>query len=865
MAEKYTLAAGGSGLDRLLGVDEAIIQLSDGTVVCVYSDQPNQRYVLAHSADRSTWTTIGTQPYGGRFRIPGVTAQQVTVVRDAADNLYLIGADNLTSPGVVVVGYTKGAGYTWTAAAATGSGGLSTGDVGSVAAVWCNTGGGTNGKGHLAVLYGAAPDYTSGTATLDAGVALAGAGTLLIDHTGQWSDLTNGTGTSLQLVTDGLGATSGMLATILRDNSTVRLLPWTIDTTGTFTIRLGAAVTDSLYYTKIQLVRYAADRYALISASATVGLHRVGRYASTGRLAAPVDVNSGGQANHLWWACCRDPFAANVVWVIASNGVNSGLTGVAGYPLDLATGVSLGGAVGLGSYASYALQRLRATKDPTGGYVDWQLFSETAQTPIATYALLGDSKLFASAPTAPTITAPTNGGYVDTSAGLTVSHQVHSTDGADINAYALRLKAVGATQYSYWNASTSSWQTTIAWNPCSVVDGGTLTVAVPASATTPVGSAYNVSCADQESLAQLQGPFAPDIQFTARPGPTLVVTGPADPVTTTTRPTVTWTTTPAAGAQQTDYQVVVETGAYGAAPGSGTPVADSGVTSGAAQQWTLNADLVTGTRYRAFIRATQTGGQQTLWALHDWTEQLTPPAAPTAVASPTTDLITGAPQVTLSIASTDTGDWTPANTAFVVEFSDDQQAWSLLRNGTTTPDTNDTATVVDHWIVPGRLRWYRARTVGTTGGQTISSAASTPSPALVTTDSWWLLDATDPTSAVPVEASEQTAFTEVRDKAILLPLDDPAEDVTLPVVVRGAQRGMQATYTLRTRTRADRDRLLALIGRDTVWYLIATPDADGEAGDGWYVDIDATAINRVVQGKFGHRVIPVDVVQVAPP
>ncbi|HET7386842.1 MAG TPA: hypothetical protein VFJ19_09305 [Nocardioidaceae bacterium] len=473
----------------------------------------------------------------------------------------------------------------------------------------------------------------------------------------------------------------------------------------------------------------------------------------------------------------------------------------------------------------------------------------------------------ATPPAQPTITAPSNGGYVDTSTGLTVSHQVHSTDGAAINAYALRLKTVGATQYSYWNAGTSSWQSTPVWNPCSVPDGGTLTVAIPASATIAVGSAYNLSVADQEAGAQLQGPFAPDVQFTAQPGPTLVVTGPADPVTTTTRPTVTWTTTPAPGAQQTDWQVIVETGQYGATPGSGTAVTDSGVTPGTQQAWTLDTDLVNATRYRAFVRATQTGGQQTLWGIVDWTEQLTPPTVPALVATPRTDLTTNAPQVSLAITGADTGpDWDHTNTAFTVEFSDDQQTWTGLRGGVGTPASDDTATVVDHWVVPGRVRWYRARTIGTTGAQTIASANSPAVPALATTDSWWLLDATDPASAIPVEVAEQTAFTESRDKAVHLPLDDPTEDgPTLPIVVHGAQRGMQASYTLRTRTRAGREALLDLIARDTVCYLLTTPDADGEAGDGWYVDIDATAINRVVQGKFPHRSIAVDVVQVAAP
>jgi hypothetical protein len=119
-----------------------------------------------------------------------------------------------------------------------------------------------------------------------------------------------------------------------------------------------------------------------------------------------------------------------------------------------------------------------------------------------------------SAPSAPTLSGPANASYQDVSAGITLGPTTfNSTDGANQNAYSFHIKVSGGT-YNYWNVGTNALQSTIVWNADSVVPGGTWSVTLPAGILTD-GNVYNWSFASQESLSNLQGPFATDFTFTA--------------------------------------------------------------------------------------------------------------------------------------------------------------------------------------------------------------------------------------------------------------------------------------------------------------------------------------------------------------
>jgi hypothetical protein len=460
---------------------------------------------------------------------------------------------------------------------------------------------------------------------------------------------------------------------------------------------------------------------------------------------------------------------------------------------------------------------------------------------------------FASAPARSTPTYPANGSYVDTSAGLRVDAPYHSTDNADANAIAIRIKDSNASGYSYWNAASGAWQSTVVWNAVSVADGETYSTHIPASSTTATGAHYNLGVAFQESLADLQGSFGPDVTFTAQAGPTLSLQGPSGTVTDTSRPTARWTTTPAQGSQQTTYRVVFEAGSYGTEPGQGTTVADSGTLNGSAQAWTCDTDLDDGTTYRCFVTVSQSGGQSSGWRYATFTMQLSPPAVPTITVSAGSDVDTGAPVASGQIAGGDGGTtFGPDNTTFDLQVSADGKTWRSVR-GSFTPDADDTASWQDLEIPFAVETKYRARTVGMLGGNTIASAWSDPMPVTVESSTSWLADPTDPASSVKLALASEGKRTRPWPGGSQRVLDRPDEVVEYGV--RGKAKG---SFVARTRTDTELDRLDALLGRGKTLLLRMHPD-QGQAGEALYLAVlpgdDATSAERLYQGPTPARTV----------
>lgn len=251
-------------------------------------------------------------------------------------------------------------------------------------------------------------------------------------------------------------------------------------------------------------------------------------------------------------------------------------------------------------------------------------------------------------PNPPALTSPPNASYLDAGADAVPFAAVYSdNEGYAQNAYALRIKASGAGAYSYWNASTNALQSTIVWNAISTPSGSSFSVSVPASVLSD-GNTYNWSMASQAAAINLQGQFAPDFTFTAQAAPTLTVTGPLGTQTYSNDVTVVWTCTPAAGAQQTAYRLVVEHGAFGAVPGSGIVDWDTKVVASLAQEAAVGVPLPAGT-YRAFVQVTETGGQTSAWQFTTFSISLDEPAVPTVTALGSSDPSTGAPLIAVTV------------------------------------------------------------------------------------------------------------------------------------------------------------------------------------------------------------------------
>lgn len=277
--------------------------------------------------------------------------------------------------------------------------------------------------------------------------------------------------------------------------------------------------------------------------------------------------------------------------------------------------------------AAIAAGDVAVNAGPTGAYTATALLVGYSYNAGVSLVLRGNAP-----PAAPTLTSPASGSSLDTAAGFSLTAGYNSTDQQPMNAYALRLKPSGGS-YSYWNASTSSMQSTIVWNPLTVPVGGSWTVNLP-STVAPDGSTYNWSMASQESAADLQGVFASDSTFNAVVGPTLVVNGPTGTVVVP-NPVVNWTTTPGSGLSQTAYRVVCynssQYGASGFTPGEGASDYDSGTVTSSAQAATV-AGLLNNT-YRAYVQVTETGGVTSLWEYTQFTVHFDQPATPTISAA----------------------------------------------------------------------------------------------------------------------------------------------------------------------------------------------------------------------------------------
>lgn len=251
----------------------------------------------------------------------------------------------------------------------------------------------------------------------------------------------------------------------------------------------------------------------------------------------------------------------------------------------------------------------------------------------ATTAFLGGFLVVLSgnaAPLAPTLTAPTAGQYVDAAAGFTATWTVNDPGDTVQAAYALR-RNTGGGAYEYWNAGTAAWQGTIVWNT-----SATPAVTFPSGKWTN-GTTYGWSVATQDT-GGLQGVFAADRTLVASTAPVVVATAPTDPVTTTSRPPVTWTYSDAEGAAQESYETKIFTaaqyGALGFDPATSTPEWTSGVqASSGARSATPTVDLTHGVTYRAYVRASQAGGQWSAWSFILFTVTLDQPAAPTLTAT----------------------------------------------------------------------------------------------------------------------------------------------------------------------------------------------------------------------------------------
>lgn len=675
MAAKWVTEqnTGGTPSTSYFPAVDGVKQLPDGTLIQLLYDAGTGNLSLYYSTDHVTQNLIWA--IGNTFGQAG--GGGVTLCIDSSSNIYVVGQSLNQGPQVQC--FIKGAGYTWTVKPPINIANLQT-RIGWCTARWVNTTGGTGHAGHIVmVIWGSIAQGQGAEAfVLDAGIAQAGVGTLLVGSY-PTSPLANSGFAIGDLClspdcTDANpGATSGIATQYLNYGGSyvVQVVAWSVSASGVLTAsQIGTfPVPPGISTSKVRCLRVGSGLWGCFSISAT---SHAGVYywqavqVSGGVVSAPVDSgavanlpsNTTGSGSSLWDGFA-DPIIPNQAWVLAletatnSTVVRLGCVFGGGAPTWAAAVTVDDTLFELPGATAHTVYDLRVVRQPSISKVDYQEIVQDVVSGVSNYAYIGDYGVFASLPAAMSQTSPLNGGFGDGSQGFTFQATWNPTDGSNQNAYALRIKQAGSPTYLYFNASSNSLQVGIVWNACSTAPGGTTSAGVPPGLLTN-GLSYNWSMAGQ-SVSGLQGPFASDFTVTCRVDIALVVTEPSGQVITAT-PVVGWVATPAPGCVQIAYRVIMydqaQFTAGGFTPGSGPSIWDSGVVQASASSVQSGALTVNLTTYRAYVQVTQTGGQTSLWAYSGFTLFLDTPATPTLTLVNGYDP-NGIPAVLLNVATSD--------------------------------------------------------------------------------------------------------------------------------------------------------------------------------------------------------------------
>jgi hypothetical protein len=398
MTQKYVDLSSSATNDRILNYQACLLHLSDGTPVWL-----NTGGLYYGATDHSSSTlAIGSIGFGNG---------QFTMCRDSSDNLYVFASNGNSNGEIAGACFTKGAGYTWTEQSsffydlhpATAFG------QNSCSAIWANTGGGTNGAGHILVYsawtFSNGGDYV----VIDAGAMQSGSASP-VKSQGTAPSNAVGSVNAFDVESDGFSATSG-LGCAFQNTTTLAVWSWSLSSTGALTqTSINSEATTTNNGEKGRILRYAANAYTLVFPSSSSNTHyAAARYSGTARLTAATD--SGAPANlplinFYNWDAFLDPAATNKVWLIAATAPSAGNQQIYRLGISVGSGVTWDAAVTTDDLLTNAFaapsfgSTLRAVKRPilSGiAYVDWQVFMQTASS---NYALDGDFTITAIAPAA---------------------------------------------------------------------------------------------------------------------------------------------------------------------------------------------------------------------------------------------------------------------------------------------------------------------------------------------------------------------------------------------------------------------------------------------------------------------------------
>lgn len=350
---------------------------------------------------------------------------------------------------------------------------------------------------------------------------------------------------------------------------------------------------------------------------------------------------------------------------------------------------------------------------------------------------------------------------------------------------------------------------------------------------------------DPLRLAVVDG-LGPIHEWTVSAAPTVTLTGPDDPTTTTTRPTVSWDFADPDGDAQASYSGTVK-------QGSTLIVAFSG-TDPAVRGYDLPVDL-DNAAHTVEVTATDTSGKAAPADTLTWVQNVTRPAAPSITGSDNGD---GTITVTVGVGSP------PVGSVLVIEWRDaDSPAdeWYELRY------TSSGTTHIDREARPGVARSYRAYTV-VVDPWLASLMSSTVTVTLSRAATGWMLSAPTTGVAPLVLPPVDVEFS----RPVVAQVFDVSGGGDAVVVTDGAPRSRRGPVTFRTVDQATYDALMALLEADGV-LLLRDPVSSAawwfrpvnQIGEQWIRAAPTGA--EVAEGRpVRHaRVVTVDAVVVARP
>lgn len=632
MSQKYALLSGATSLNRVTPLGSAH-QLSDGSLVFIGYDPSAGSCAIWHTADRATVSKVGTIPTGtttGTFTAPTQSSRKMALAVDASDNLFVVGGSHPGSSYFFAAqAWVKQAGGTWTARNVAHLGSATSGQPSSIDVVWCNTGGGTGGAGHLLML--TCLGNAAGR-TVDAGVLVA----LTSGNSASFTAEVGAPGLvnslSADLSPDGFGATSGLAVTPDTSSLTAQVNAWSMTSGGTPSF-IALTQTGSKYavdgFALGRAVRLSPNLWAVFTPQST-GSYLVARYSSTAQLTAQT---SAGTPTNMplvsvgrGWDVFLDTSTAGRCWVIAYD--PSGTGAVYRLPVDLSGGITWGTAASLADtlspFVSGAAAGLTATKEPRQTIADWLVNVETDATP--TYALYGDYTLLNNPPNAPALTGPADSVTIDLTSTNRFSWTFSDPDAGDSqSAFDLRYSSDGG----------STWTTVSGTTPNQYVD--------VASGTFAAGS-YEWRVRTYDSRGSVSSWSSSRFFTAATPPAAVTITAPVNGATISTPTVLVQWSTPAQDAYQ--VRTVADDGAGNA--DSSTIYTDTGTVTVPDARSATVAYATNGITVHTQVRIKKNG----LWSSYaDVSNPVsyTPPATPTVAVAV---VQIGGKDVALSVTAT---------------------------------------------------------------------------------------------------------------------------------------------------------------------------------------------------------------------